>query len=111
VAGQLRLVEVTGVTATDNATNRCDEAAYPSPGPNDTLRSTPSLDGPLVRLPAGAAVSGTILTFEFNSRGEVSEVNGTGTVTPLSSTATVTVARSGWSNGISINARGRIKVN
>ena len=45
VAGQLRLVELTGVPATDNALNRCDEVAFPSPGPNDTLRSTPSLDG------------------------------------------------------------------
>ena len=40
--GKFRILEVTGVATTDNATNRCDATAYPSPGPNDTLRSTPS---------------------------------------------------------------------
>ena len=38
VAGQLRVVEVTGVAATDNAANRCDEVAFPFPGPRDALR-------------------------------------------------------------------------
>ena len=105
------MVEFTGVPSTDNAANRCDENAYPTPGPNDTLRSTPSMDGPLMRLPFGATISGTALTFEFSPRGEVSKVDAVGVVTALTTPVTVTVTRSGWSNGIEINARGRIKIN
>jgi hypothetical protein len=70
VAGQLRVVEVTGVAATDNAANRCDDVAFPFPGPRDALRSTPSLDAPLVRLPLGTTITSVVTTFEFGPRGD-----------------------------------------
>jgi Tfp pilus assembly protein FimT len=110
-AGQLRVVEYTGVSTTDDASNRCDPVAFPVPGPSDMLRSTPQFDGPVVYLPDGATVTGTITAFEFSPRGEVSQVAAGGATTPLTAEALVTVTRAGWSYGISINVGGRIKIN
>ena len=110
VAGQLRAIEVTGVSATDNAANRCDESAFPFPGPNDMVRSTPELDSPLTRLPLSTTVASTVLTFEFGPRGDVSSVSTGGVVTPLTAEVTVTVTRAGFSSAIRVNEIGRIKV-
>jgi type II secretory pathway pseudopilin PulG len=109
-AGQLRVVEVTGVSATDNAANRCDEAAFPFPGPRDVLRSTPSFDAPLVRLPAGTTITSAVTTFEFGPRGDAGQVGGTGIASTLASEATVTVTRAGWSSAIRINPIGKIRI-
>jgi prepilin-type N-terminal cleavage/methylation domain-containing protein len=109
-AGQLRVVEVTGVAATDNASNRCDEAAFPFPGPRDALRSTPSLDSPVVRLTLGATITSAVTTFEFGSRGDAAQVGSTGVVASLASETTVTVTRAGYSSAIRINPIGKIKI-
>jgi Tfp pilus assembly protein FimT len=111
VAGQLRVVELTGVATTDQASNRCDPIAFPVPGPNDMLRATPSLDSPVVYLPFGSSITAAITSFEFSPRGAVSQVAAGGTTTPLTAEALVTVTRAGWSYEISINAAGRIKIN
>lgn len=109
--GQLRRLEVTGVPTTDNASNRCDPAAFPFPGPNDMLQATPSFDSPVVYLPTGTSVSGTVTQFEFGPNGQVYAVSAAGVVTALTAPITVTVTRNGWSNGITINGFGRIKFN
>jgi Tfp pilus assembly protein FimT len=111
VAGQLRVVEYTGVSTTDDASNRCDPIAFPVPGPNDMLRSTPQFDLPVVYLPDGSTVTATITAFEFSPRGAVSQVGAGGATTPLTAEALVTVTRAGWSYGITINVGGRIKIN
>lgn len=110
-AGQLRMLEVTGVPTTDNATNRCDPVAFPTPGPADMLRSTPSLDSPVVYLPSGTTVSGTPTHLEFSPRGQVFSVSGTGTVTVLTSDVVWTVSRAGYSKTVTINGIGRIRLN
>jgi prepilin-type N-terminal cleavage/methylation domain-containing protein len=111
VAGQLRRLEVTGVPTTDNAANRCDPVAYPFPGPNDMLQSTPSFDSPVIYLPTGTAVATAFPQYEFGANGMVYSVDATGTVAALAADATVTVTLNGWSNGITINGFGRIKFN
>lgn len=111
VPGQLRLLEVTGVSSTDNATNRCDPAAFPSPGPTDTLRSTPSLDSPVIYLPSGTTVTGAALHLEFGPRGSVHAVGTGGVVTDLTGPLTLTVTRKGRSNTVTINGLGRIRFN
>jgi hypothetical protein len=103
-------VEVTGVSATDNAANRCDEVAFPFPGPRDLLRSTPSLDSPVVRLALGTTIASTVTTFEFGSRGDAAQVGSTGVVASLASETTVTVTRDGWSSAIRINPIGKIRI-
>jgi Tfp pilus assembly protein FimT len=110
-AGQLRILEVTGVGATDTASNRCDPAAYPSPGPQDALRSTPAHDSPVVYLPTGATVTGAPTILEFDPRGAVYAVAAGGAVTQLAGEVVWTVTRSGQSNTVSTNALGRVRLN
>jgi Tfp pilus assembly protein FimT len=109
-AGRVRLVEVTGVAATDNASNRCDPVAFPSPGPRDALRATPSLDSPVVYLPDGATVSSPVTIFELDPRGSVYSVGADGLITPLAGDVVLTIARDGWTNTVRINALGRIRL-
>lgn len=110
-AGQFRVLEVTGVATTDNSANRCSPTAFPFPGPNDTLRATPSLDSPVIYLPDGAMLGGTVMHFEFSPRGQVFSVSGTGDTTALGNDAVLTITRNGWSNTVTVNALGRIKLN
>lgn len=119
-AGQVRILEVTGVAATDTANNRCDTTAYPYPGPNDALRSTPSMDSPVVYLPAGTTVTcvgcpaGTTnpIALEFGPRGTVHAVNvNTDTAEPFVGDVTISVLLGGQTNEVKVNELGRVKVN
>jgi Tfp pilus assembly protein FimT len=107
-AGQLRVLEVTGIATTDTAANRCDPAAFPSPGPRDTLRSTPSLDSPVIYLPDQVAITGTVQQFEFDPRGNAYSVDAVGMTTALAGDVVLTIARKGWTHTVRINAVGRI---
>ena len=110
-AGQLRTLEVTGIAATDTATNRCSPAAFPTPGPNDGLRATPSLDSPVAYLPTGTTVTGTTLDIEFGPKGTVHLVNGSGTPTAIAGDLTLTVALKGYTKTVTVNALGRVRLN
>lgn len=107
-AGQLRVLEVTGVAATDSAGNRCDPVAFPSPGPRDSLRSTPSLDSPVIYLPDGAVLTSTVQQFEFDPRGGAYSVTSGGTVTALAGDVVLTVTHKTWSHTLRVNPVGRI---
>ena len=118
--GRLRLLEVTGVTATDNAANRCDEAAYPYPGPNDALRSTLSMDSPVVYLPVGTTLTcvgcpaGTTapITFEFGPRGNVHAINATtGVASAFTGDLLIQVMHGGYTNEVRLNELGRVRLN
>ena len=109
-AGQLRILELTGVLATDNATNRCDPTAFPFPGPVDALRSTPSMDSDVIRLPYGAAVAGNPPMLEFTPKGTVYAVSG-GTVTPLAADAVWTVTMGTYVFTVTTNGMGRVRLN
>ena len=106
----VRILELTGVIATDNATNRCDPTAYPFPGPVDLLRATPSLDSDVIRLPPGTAVSGTPAILEFTPRGTVYAVAAS-TVTPLTADVVWTVTKGTFVHTVTINAMGRVRLN
>lgn len=110
-AGQVRTVEVTGIATTDNASNRCDPVAFPTPGPNDGLRATPSLDSPVAYLPAGTTVTGTTLAIEFGPKGTVHLVNASGTPTAIAGDLSLTVTRQGYSRTVTVNALGRVRLN
>jgi prepilin-type N-terminal cleavage/methylation domain-containing protein len=109
--GTLRILEVTGVAGTDNAGNRCSPSAYPSPGPVDALRSTPSLDSPVILLPTGTSVAGNPEILEFTPRGTVFAVAVGGTVTPLAGDVVWTVTQGSYVNTVTINALGRVRLN
>jgi len=110
-ATTLRILEVTGVPGTDNAGNRCDPTAYPSPGPVDALRSTPSLDSPVIDLPTGTTVAGNPTMLEFTPRGTVYAVDPGGAVTPLAADVVWTVTKGTFVNTVSINGLGRVRLN
>jgi Tfp pilus assembly protein FimT len=109
--GQLRTLEVTGIATTDNATNRCDPSAYPTPGPNDGLQATPSLDSPVAYLPTGTTVTGTTLGIEFGPKGTVHLVNASGDPTAIADDLSITVTRNGHSSTVTVNALGRVRLN
>jgi Tfp pilus assembly protein FimT len=109
-SGQYRMLEITGVSTTDTAGNRCSPSAYPYPGPNDTLRSTPRLDSPVQVLPTNTTVSATSLDIAFGADGNA-YTYASGTATPLAADLVVTVTRGGYSKTVTINALGRVKLN
>jgi prepilin-type N-terminal cleavage/methylation domain-containing protein len=73
VPDQFRVVEVTGTGAIDAAADRCSEAAYPYPDPDAAAR--PDLDGPVMRLRAGARF-GAVQEIEVSPRGAVTALAG-----------------------------------
>ena len=106
--------ERSGVTLLGELVNdphdRCDAVAFPSPGPRDALRATPSLDSPIVYLPPGTAVTSAVTTFELDPRGSVFGVAADGTITPLAGDVVISVAVDGWTNTLRLNAVGRIRL-
>ena len=110
-AGKMRLLELTGVATTDDAGNRCDPTAFPSPGPSDSLRATPANDSPVIDLPSGTTVAGTVLQFEFNPTGAVYAVASNGTVSMIDPDVVLTVTRTNFSKTITINGLGRVRLN
>ncbi len=105
--GQLRIVEVTGVAATDAATNRCDETAFPFPGPQDADLATPEHDGPLVRLHFTVSLAGSNL--QFSPNGTAQQLVG-GVSQAIATPVTVTVTKNTESSTVTINGLGKIEI-
>ena len=106
-AGQLRIVEITGVAATDRDANRCDESRYPYPGPNDADPATPAVDGPVRRLHASLTLSGSDLLFSPN--GTTQQLVGTA-ASRIATPVALTVSRNGESSSILVNGLGKISL-
>ena len=106
-AGQLRVVEITGVASTDGDANRCDENRFPYPGPNDADPATPAVDGPVRRLHTSIALSGSDLLFSPN--GTTQRLAGTNP-TRISNSAALTVSRDLESSSILVNSLGKIAI-
>lgn len=112
--GQYRTVEVMG-TAIDTATDRCDEAAYPSPPPPDGDPATPDNDGPLRYLPqittlSGVGRGGAITALEFAADGQVREISG-GTARRIEPAGVnLTVTRGTLTATLNVNGLGRIQI-
>jgi Tfp pilus assembly protein FimT len=105
---QFRIVEVTGVAGTDNATNRCDETVYPYPGPKDTSQATPAHDGAVKLLHFTVSLSGTEV--QFNPNGTAQQVVA-GTPQAIATTVSATLTKSAASRTVTVNALGKIQIN
>jgi len=84
---QYRLVEITGVAATDGAASRCDELLYGYPGPRNSGPATPKHDQPVRRLGGGInSLTGPELEF---SPGGTTRVVVSGVAQSMTAAATV----------------------
>ena len=104
---QLRIVEVTGVSATDLDGNRCDDTLFPFPGPNDTDPATPSLDGPVRTLHPAVTLTGPDL--QFSPNGTTQQVVG-GTASPITTPVALTVSKDGETSTVVVNGLGKIDI-
>jgi prepilin-type N-terminal cleavage/methylation domain-containing protein len=106
-AGQLRVIELTGVAETDEDAGRCDPNRFPFPGPRDGDRATPELDGPLRILARTVTVAGSDV--EFTPRGTAREVLNGGTQ-PIGTPLTITVSSGANSVRVFVNGLGKVHV-
>lgn len=106
VAGQYRTVEVLG-TSTDTAANRCHEAAFPYPAPDQDPFTRPNADGPIRRLPRDVTVS--TVDIEFRPNGTAYRVVS-GTPQAMTGDVSVVVTRNGQSRTVTINGLGKIRL-
>jgi Tfp pilus assembly protein FimT len=73
--GQMRVVEVTGNAAIDDAADRCDLAAYPYPDADEAV--APNNDGPVLAMgSSGTVFPGTIASLEVSTAGRVTPLTG-----------------------------------
>ncbi len=105
--GQYRMVEVTGVAGTDNSGARCDQSAFPYPGPRDTDTATPALDGPVRALYTSVTMTGPDL--QFAPDGTVAKLVS-GTPTAIVGNETITVTYKTDTHGITVNSLGRMAI-
>jgi type II secretory pathway pseudopilin PulG len=75
VANQMRVVEITGTPAIDNAGNRCDTAAYPYPAPDLDPTTVPNNDGPVLSMARAMSFGGTT-DFTISTIGRITPVAG-----------------------------------
>jgi Tfp pilus assembly protein FimT len=112
-AGQYRMVELIGSTSApapeDDAANRCQETAYPSPAADNNPLTRPNHDGPMRRLPTGITF-GVANTLEFWPDGSVHQQNGAIQPWPVVGVAgtSVTVVKNAVSKRIDVNGVGKI---
>ena len=114
VVGRYRTVEVMGNDAVDNAGDRCDEARYPYPSPDDGDFTTPSADGPVQYLADGTAFTAMDpLVLQFTPDGRTLQVVG-GTVQMIGPSGVdvglVRGTSSTHSRTVNINGFGRITI-
>jgi type II secretory pathway pseudopilin PulG len=113
-AGQLRMVELIGTptvpAAQDTATNRCNEAVYPYPAPDNNAVTLPNNDGPVQRLDSSVSF-GASQTIEFRPTGTAWQVNTDGTSSaPLAGTGVaITMTKGSQVKAVTINALGRVQ--
>jgi type II secretion system protein H len=106
-AGDYRIVELTGVAATDTAANRCNPAVYTFPAAADTDPATPIADGPLRNIGQSITLVGRDLQFEPD--GTARQIVA-GVPQTIGGTVTLRVTQSARTMRVSVNGLGRSRV-
>ena len=106
-ADQFRIVEFTGVAATDDAADRCDEEVYPYPDV-DTVNA-PNLDGPVMTLPVGTELDSTT-DLQISAQGRLQALAGCPSCTTAGNSATITLSNGSESQTVSIGQNGQVAV-
>lgn len=115
-AGRYRRVEFMNASS-DTATNRCNEASFPSPSLHDTDPSTPAHDGPVRYLPQGLSLAAAVQAIEFCPNGRAFKIT-TGNCFCMDSPActigatgvTLTLTKGTHSAQVNVNGLGRIQI-
>lgn len=114
-AGQYRMVQVFGTTATvdtrDVATSRCSESLYPYNASNQNP-VTKLQDGPVRRLYEGVTATPDtgVAAFEFWSDGRAFRVDSAGARSSITTSVGITLSRSGQTKRITVNGLGKIQI-
>ena len=116
-AGQFRMVELIGTSATpdtaDGTTGRCSSTTYPYPPTDRNPLTRPNNDGPLRQLPTGVTFSGSASpTLEFWPDGTVHKqaaAENPWSVLPTTGTA-ITVTKGSTTKSVTINGLGKIQL-
>jgi prepilin-type N-terminal cleavage/methylation domain-containing protein len=114
VAGQYRMVELLGTptkpTAEDDAANRCQVNAYPSPAADTNPITVPNHDGPVRRLPKDVSF-GAFKSLEFWPDGSVhiEAVGAPWPIVPPPGTA-ISVTKGLSVKQITVNGLGKIQL-
>jgi Tfp pilus assembly protein FimT len=106
VAGQMRVVEVTGDAAIDNAANRCDPAVYPYPDAD--ANTAPNNDGPVMQMGSATDLPTDVSGLEISTAGRVVPITGCPACSTASPPATLTIGddRSDTARNITVTATG-----
>jgi Tfp pilus assembly protein FimT len=87
--GQMRVLEVTGNSAIDNASDRCDTTSYPYPDGNGS--AAPNNDGPVIQIGPSTALPTTVSGLEISTAGRVVPIAGCPACAASSPPATLTL--------------------
>ena len=72
--GQMRLVEVTGDSAIDDASDRCDTDSYPYPDADAS--AAPNNDGPVIQMNSAVHLPTTVHGLEISTAGRIRPLSG-----------------------------------
>lgn len=106
-ANQYRVVEVTGVTAIDTATDRCSATSYPYPDANTA--AAPNVDGPVLVLPAGTELD-DFDNLQIDTEGRVTPLTGCPSCATTTGTVSVALENGFESQTITVGQNGQIQV-
>lgn len=75
-AGQMRIVEVTGNAAIDDAADRCDETAFPYPAPDNDPATLPNNDGPVIAMGSAIGFAASVPSIQVDATGRMVPLTG-----------------------------------
>jgi Tfp pilus assembly protein FimT len=108
--GQMRVVEVTGTAAIDDAADRCDTAAYPYPDANGT--TAPNNDGPVIQIGSTTSLPQATTGLEIGTTGRVTPIANCPACSAAPTPATLTMGddRTSTNRRITVSATGKTTV-
>jgi prepilin-type N-terminal cleavage/methylation domain-containing protein len=106
-ANQFRVVEVTGNAGIDQAADRCSEAVYPYPDPDDTV--APNIDGQMLRLGEDTQF-GAAQDIQIDTSGRVTKLTGCPACVSSAAPATIAVVNGNDTRTITVNASGQVQL-
>ena len=104
--GQMRVVEVTGIAAIDDASDRCDLDSYPYPDADAS--AVPDNDGPVLLMSSSTDLPTTVSGLEISTAGRVVPLTGCPSCAAAPPPAVLTMGdeRSDTDRNITVSATG-----